>query len=557
MYRKTAMTTIALTMIAGTAFPVSATLAEGPKDRTDTKQAQQPAHGQMKDKNKDRGAVAAQIGFVKSSDLLGTDISNSRGETVGSVDDMIVDRGTGAIEYVVLSSGGFFGLGDKQVAVPYGAFGFDRSESRYRLNVSEAMIDNAAEFKAQRWVELEHETWDEQIGEMYNDTRESVTDAITDSSVDAEEVEFEGTIVRVNRDNEVRGREHITVIVEDDQGAEHLVEFGPSWYVMGNNAAPMRGDEIRVSGYRPARSGDQRVIARDATIDGESIALRDSDGVPRWSHESSKDDSRYNYGDRNDASKSDKAGRDHGMHAKAAPMMLLTDLVGMDAKARDERGGEISDTVIEVASGRIAMLAFDPNEAFLGIGDTHRVVPWSIAAIGPDTVTLDADQQMLTRGEAFPDNVSVYTNSLRLNPVYRAFGVDVVEFEPRDHEDWTYRSTYRGWSSGEKFADAVGDGDRFIINGTVRGMTNANPVSNGSTASAVRVQTSDGTETVVLGPEAYIDSQNLDLGYGDEVTIVAKRATIDGREVIVGCELTSNGRTITLWDGDNPAWDEG
>lgn len=560
----TTMTTIALTMIAGTAFPVSATLAADPEDHQRTKQADEKHRGTIHDKNKSKNmsADAARIGFHKSSDLLGAEIRNANGETIGTVEDMIIDRGTGAIEYVILSNGGFLGIADKQVAVRYGSFGFDHADSKFRLDVTQEMIEKSSEFTPERWVELRYETWGEQLGDMYNDARETVSDAFDDSPNNgayspegAEDVELEGTITRVNRDSEVGGGEHISVVVEGEDGARHMVVLGPSWYVMGGNAAPMRGDEVSIMGYRPARSGNDRVIAREATIDGESIALRSDDGTAEWSRGMSDKGS---YAESDARTKKDlKDGRQHKVHAKAEPMMLLTDLVGMEANARDEDGGEISEAIIEVASGRVAMLAFDPNDAFLGIGDTHRVVPWSIVAVGPDAVTLDADAEMLTRGEALPDNVSVYGNSARLSPVYRVFSVDVAEFEPRDREDWTYRQTYRGWSNGDKLADAVGKGNDVSISGTVRGMTNSTPVSDATAGTAVRVQTARGTETVVLGPEAYIESQNLGLGYGDEVTIRAKRATIDGREVLVGCELTANGRTITLWNNDNPAWDEG
>lgn len=553
MYRMTTMTTIALTMIAGTALPVSATLASGPKDQTRSQTQHTQSHHERKAmKAKKAHAEPIRTGFHRSSDLLGMDVLNSDGDPVGSVEDMVVDRGTGAIEYVILSSGGFFGLGDDQVAVRYGAFGFDRAEGVYRLDVTQDEVKNSAEFKPENWVGLEYETWTEQLESMYNETRRAIDDMFADESGDAEGVEIDGTVTRINRDLGIVGDEHVEVVIENSEGEEHVVVLGPSWYVMGDRAAPMRGDEISITGYRSGESGNGRIVAQDAIIDGESMTLRDDKRVPAWSHDSSKDD-QYNYGRSDKTNKNSKG----GSMAQAAPMMLLSDLVGMDAGARDERGGEIADTVIEVASGRIAMLVFDPTEAFLGMGDTLRVVPWSIAAVGPGSVTLDADEQMLTRGEELPDDVSVYGNSSRLNAVYRAFGADVAEFKARERDGWTSSETYRGWSNGEKLADAVIDGDAVEIHGTVRGMTSTTPVKDGTKASAVRVQTKKGTETIVLGPEAFIESQNLDLGYGDEVTIEAKRAMVDGREVIVGCELTANGRTITLWDNDNPMWGEG
>lgn len=57
-------------------------------------------------------------GMTRASEFIGEDVTNGKGETVGSVDDLIVSQGDQVL-YAVISVGGFLGIGDKLVAVPY------------------------------------------------------------------------------------------------------------------------------------------------------------------------------------------------------------------------------------------------------------------------------------------------------------------------------------------------------------------------------------------------------------------------------------------------------
>src|SRR5215475_379675 len=60
--------------------------------------------------------------LVKSSTFVGADVENPKGENLGDIKDVVIDRATGRIAYAVVSFGGFMGLGEKLFAVPWGAF---------------------------------------------------------------------------------------------------------------------------------------------------------------------------------------------------------------------------------------------------------------------------------------------------------------------------------------------------------------------------------------------------------------------------------------------------
>ncbi len=61
--------------------------------------------------------VRVSTGY-RASKVLGSSVVNEAGDTVGKIDDIIVDP-EGKAPFVVLSVGGFLGVGDKLVVLPY------------------------------------------------------------------------------------------------------------------------------------------------------------------------------------------------------------------------------------------------------------------------------------------------------------------------------------------------------------------------------------------------------------------------------------------------------
>ena len=55
---------------------------------------------------------------LRASKIIDTSVKNTRGEDLGEVDDLIMSR-NGKIKKVILSVGGFLGVGDRLIAVPF------------------------------------------------------------------------------------------------------------------------------------------------------------------------------------------------------------------------------------------------------------------------------------------------------------------------------------------------------------------------------------------------------------------------------------------------------
>jgi hypothetical protein len=60
-------------------------------------------------------------GFMRGSKLVGLDVVGLDNAKVGSIDEVLVD-GSGRVRAVVIGVGGFLGLGEKSVAVPFELF---------------------------------------------------------------------------------------------------------------------------------------------------------------------------------------------------------------------------------------------------------------------------------------------------------------------------------------------------------------------------------------------------------------------------------------------------
>lgn len=63
-----------------------------------------------------------------SSNLTGTTVVSANGDTIGDINDIVIDR-SGQIAAVVVGVGGFLGIGEKNVAVPFRALEINQNNS--------------------------------------------------------------------------------------------------------------------------------------------------------------------------------------------------------------------------------------------------------------------------------------------------------------------------------------------------------------------------------------------------------------------------------------------
>ena len=79
-------------------------------------------------------------GAAKATDIIGMTVKNYQNEKLGKVKDLAVDVESGRIVQVILSTGGFLGMGNTLNAVPPGALRHDAADNVLHLNASKANL---------------------------------------------------------------------------------------------------------------------------------------------------------------------------------------------------------------------------------------------------------------------------------------------------------------------------------------------------------------------------------------------------------------------------------
>ncbi|MBB3257327.1 sporulation protein YlmC with PRC-barrel domain [Paraburkholderia bannensis] len=105
---------------------------------------------------------------VMAASTLDSDkILSSDGEEIGKVKDIMLDVQSGRIAYVVMSSGGFLGIGDKLLAIPWNALTLDTSRKCFLLNVSAERVRSAPGFDKDQWPSMADATWGSTVHAYY------------------------------------------------------------------------------------------------------------------------------------------------------------------------------------------------------------------------------------------------------------------------------------------------------------------------------------------------------------------------------------------------------
>ena len=76
---------------------------------------------------------------------------NTADETLGKIEEIMLDVPSGRIAYAVMSSGGFLGLGEKLFAIPWGALTLDTNRECFVLDARAETFENAPGFDKDHW----------------------------------------------------------------------------------------------------------------------------------------------------------------------------------------------------------------------------------------------------------------------------------------------------------------------------------------------------------------------------------------------------------------------
>jgi sporulation protein YlmC with PRC-barrel domain len=87
----------------------------------------------------------------KASTFIGSSVMNREGESLGKIEDLMIDPATGRITYAALSYGSILGFGGKLFAVSWDALALQPDGETFILNVPKETLESAPGFDKNNW----------------------------------------------------------------------------------------------------------------------------------------------------------------------------------------------------------------------------------------------------------------------------------------------------------------------------------------------------------------------------------------------------------------------
>jgi sporulation protein YlmC with PRC-barrel domain len=104
---------------------------------------------------------------MRASRLLGHQVHNKDGESLGHVQDFMIDLAGGRIGYVALAFRALPGQGDKLFAVAWAALQLEAAAQRFLLHVPRAALADAPGFDSAHWPSTSDPTWASGVHKYY------------------------------------------------------------------------------------------------------------------------------------------------------------------------------------------------------------------------------------------------------------------------------------------------------------------------------------------------------------------------------------------------------
>ena len=92
-------------------------------------------------------------GLIGSDKVEGTAVYDAKGEKIGSVERVMIEKVSGQVAYAVLSFGGFVGIGSDYYSIPWQSLGKYDTQPWWvsKINITEEQLKGAPKYSGTSW----------------------------------------------------------------------------------------------------------------------------------------------------------------------------------------------------------------------------------------------------------------------------------------------------------------------------------------------------------------------------------------------------------------------
>jgi len=106
--------------------------------------------------------------LISSEKVTDTAVENARGDNLGRIEDIMIDKISGQVAYAVLNYGSFLGLmGGKLFAVPWNMLSYNTQRNAYVVDIPEEQLKNAPSFDAGTYPDWSDKTYHKRVHDYY------------------------------------------------------------------------------------------------------------------------------------------------------------------------------------------------------------------------------------------------------------------------------------------------------------------------------------------------------------------------------------------------------
>ena len=105
--------------------------------------------------------------LISSERVAGTGVYDPRGESLGTIDHLMIDKYSGRVAYAVMSFGGFLGIGEKYHPLPWHVLNYDQAQGAYVIDLNKERLATAPAYALTDPIRWEDNEWRTRLDDFY------------------------------------------------------------------------------------------------------------------------------------------------------------------------------------------------------------------------------------------------------------------------------------------------------------------------------------------------------------------------------------------------------
>ena len=108
--------------------------------------------------------------ILGTTTLSGAGVRNPAGDSLGKIEDIMIDLSSGRIAYALLSFGGLFGIGNKLFILPWSSLTFHASTNEFIVDIQREVLEKGPGFERENRPDMADAAYGADIHRHYGKT---------------------------------------------------------------------------------------------------------------------------------------------------------------------------------------------------------------------------------------------------------------------------------------------------------------------------------------------------------------------------------------------------